>query len=176
MQILYDFFPIILFFVVYKLYNIYAATAAAMAASFIQLVYHWIRYRKIQKMQLMTVILIMILGSATLILHNPIFIKWKPSAVYWVFGIVFIGSHFIGKKPLLRRMMEKQISLPDHAWKKLNMSWAIYFILMGIVNIYIVYHFSTNTWVNFKLYGILGSTVVFAIIQAIYLSRYVDNN
>jgi intracellular septation protein len=175
MKFLYDFFPIILFFVVYKLYGIYAATATAMLASFIQVIYYRIRYNTFERMQLVTLILIAILGSATLISHNPIFIKWKPTAVYWVFALAFMCSHFIGKKPLIHYMLGSKIELPTIAWKTLNISWIAFFVLMGIANIWVAYTCSTNTWVNFKLFGVLGLTVVFALIQAIYLARFFKN-
>jgi len=172
MQFLYDFFPIIVFFVVYKIYGIYVATASAILVSFVQVTLYRIKHHKFEKMQLATLIIIMVLGGATLILHKPIFIKWKPSVVYWLFGLGFLGSHFIGEKPLIRYMMDKKISLADNVWKCLNLSWVLFFILMGWVNIFVVYHFNTDVWVNFKLFGVLGLTVLFVVAQAFYLARY----
>jgi intracellular septation protein len=173
MQFLYDFFPIIIFFIAYKIAGIYAATAIAILVSFIQVSLFWFRHRKFQKMQLITFIMILFLGGATLILHKPIYIKWKPSIVYWIFALVFLGSHLVGKKPLVRYMMDKKISLPENIWKQLNFIWALFFATMGFANIYVVYHYNTNIWVNFKLFGILGLTVIFVVIQAIYLSRHI---
>jgi intracellular septation protein len=173
MQFLYDFFPIIIFFTVYKFAGIYYATAAAMLISLVQVSVYWYKHRSFDKLQLVTLILILLLGGATLILHKPIFIKWKPSVVYWVFALIFFGSNYIGKKPLMQHMMDKKIQLPTYVWKRINLSWGIFFALIGFLNLYVIYHFSTDTWVNFKLFGVLGLTVVFSIGQAIYLSRHV---
>lgn len=173
MQLLFDFFPIIVFFVVYKLFGIYAATFSAIIISIIQNLFYYFKHKKIDKMQLMTFVIIFILGSATLILHNPLFIKWKPTLVYWVFGFVFLIYHLMDKKPLFQSAMENKVTLSDALWKKLNCSWGLFFILMGGVNIYVAYHYSTNTWVNFKLFGILGITVLFVILQAIFLAKHV---
>lgn len=173
MQLLYDFFPIIVFFAVYKIWGIYAATASAIIISFIQVMTYWIRHHKLEKLQVITFILIAILGLTTIILHNPIFIKWKPTAIDWAFAFIFLGSHFIGEKPIIQHLMDKKVSLPNQVWAKLNLSWVLFFAIVGTANLYVVYHFSTNAWVNFKLFGVLGLTVIFAIIQAIYLSRHV---
>lgn len=175
MKLLADFFPIILFFVAYKLYDIYVATTVAIAASVIQVALYWLKHRKFDRMQLITLALIVILGGATLLLHKEIYIKWKPSILNWLFGLLFFASQFIGEKPLIRRLMESNITLPIQIWQRLNMSWALFFTSMGFINLYVVYHFSTDIWVNFKLFGMLGLTIVFVIIQAIYLSRHIDH-
>lgn len=176
MQFLYDFFPIIIFFTVYKLAGIYAATGSAIVVSFAQVVLHWFKHKKFSKMQVITFFIVLLLGGATLILHKPIFIKWKPSIIYWLFAAVFFGSHFIGKKPLIRYMMDKKIALPDKVWSRLNFSWVIFFAVLGFANIYVVYHYTTNIWVNFKLFGILGVTILFVVIQAFYLARFVKED
>lgn len=176
MKILADFFPIVLFFIAYKLYNIYVATVVAILASGIQVGIYWLKFKKLDRMQLITLILIVLLGGATLLLHETIYIKWKPTILNWVFGLFFMGSHFIGEKPLIRQLMEKNISLPSPVWTRLNLSWVVFFIAMGFINLFVVYHFSTSAWVNFKLFGMLGLTIVFVIIQAIYLARHVDPN
>jgi len=176
MQFLYDFFPIIIFFTIYKIAGIYAATASAIIVSFIQVVLHWFKHHKFSQMQLITFFIILLFGGATLILHKPIFIKWKPSIIYWLFAIAFLGSHFIGKKPLIHHMMGKKIELPNKIWRRLNFIWVMFFALLGFVNIYVVYHFNTNTWVNFKLFGILGATIIFVLIQAFYLARFVKED
>ena len=176
MKLLYDFFPIIIFFIVFKLYGIYAATISAIIISLIQVVVYWLKYRKFEKMQVITLLLIIIFGGATLIFHKPIFIKWKVSIINWLFAIAFLGSQWFGQKNLVQRMLEEKISLPNQVWQRLNLFWVIYFLVLGLVNIYVVYHFSTNTWVNFKLFGILGLTLVFVIIQAIYLGKHVKND
>lgn len=176
MQLLYDLLPIICFFIVFKFAGVYAATAAAMIISLIQVIFYRIRHGKFEKMQVITLVLIIVLGGATLILHNPIFIKWKPTAINWVFALVFLGSHFIGKKPLIRYVMEQKVSLPDEVWTRLNLSWVVFFFLMGLANLYVIYHFSTNAWVNFKLFGMLGCTLVFIFLQAICLSKHITED
>jgi len=178
MKLLTDFFPIILFFLTFKFYGIYAATTVAIIAAIVQVSLFWLKHRRFEPMHLITLALIVILGGATLILHNELFIKWKPTAINWAFALVFLGSHFIGERPLIQRMMAKNVSLPTLIWVRLNISWVIFFTLMGLANLYVIYHFDTNTWVNFKLFGVLGLTVVFVILQAIYLTRHLkeDNN
>ncbi len=175
MKLLYDFFPIIIFFVVFKLYGIYAATASAIIVSLIQVCFYWLKYRRFEKMQVTTLVLIVILGGATLIFHNPMFIKWKVSVINWLFAAAFLGSQWIGRKNLVQRMLEEKISLPTKVWFRLNMFWVIYFFILGVVNLYVVYHFSTNIWVNFKLFGILGLTLVFVILQAFYLAKHLKH-
>ncbi|CAM4459644.1 MAG: Intracellular septation protein [Legionellaceae bacterium] len=104
------------------------------------------------------------------------FIKWKPTAINWIFAIVFWGSQFFGKKCLIQTMLEKNISLPQPIWLRLNSSWAIFFILMGILNLYVVYNFDTDTWINFKLFGLMSLTIVFVVIQFIYISKHLKLN
>lgn len=173
MKLLFDFFPIILFFIAYKTYDIYIATAVAIAATFIQVFYSWVRYRKVENMQWVTLIILIIMGGATLYFQNEQFIKWKVSVINWLFGIAFLSSQFIGKKPLVERMMSGNIELPDYIWKRLNLSWCFFFISVGFVNLYIIFNFDTETWVHFKLFGMLGLTIIFVILQAIYLSSYI---
>jgi intracellular septation protein len=174
MKLLYDFFPIFLFFIAFKLFGIYIATSVTMLGSLLQVAVYWIQYRKFESLHLVTLAIVIVLGSTTLLLHNELFIKWKPTAIYWIFAFVFFGSAFIGKKPLIQGLLDKQITLPIVIWQRLNMAWVIFFMMMGIVNLYVLYHFSTNAWVNFKLFGALGMTIVFLIFQAIYMSHYLN--
>lgn len=173
MQMLFEFLPIIIFFIVYKVSGIYAATAAAIIISIIQVIVYWFRFKKVDKLQLAMLGLIVVLGSVTLLLHNPIFIKWKPTVINWLFAAVFFISSYVGKRPLIAVMLSSKIQLPDRVWRKLNLSWVIFFIIVGIANIVVAYHFSTNTWVNFKLFGVLGLTIVFIIIQSCYLAKHI---
>lgn len=174
MKFLYDFFPILLFFIAYKIYGIYAATVVAMTASFIQVGGFWIKHRRFQTMHLVTLGLIVVLGGATLWLQDERFIKWKPTLVNWMFAIAFLGSQFIGKKPLVERMMGATVQLPNEIWGRLNLIWIIFFALMGLANLYVVYNYDTDTWVNFKLFGMMGLTFAFVIGQAFYLARYMQ--
>jgi len=173
MKFLYDYFPILCFFIAYKLYGIYVATAVTMIASLLQLGVYWFAKKRLENLHLITFILIVILGSATLLFHNAIFIKWKPSVIYWVFAIFLLGSQYFGKKPLLYRFLGKRIELPDRIWKHVNFSWGIFFLLMGLLNLYVAYHYSTNVWVDFKLFGTLGLILLFTVTQVIYMSRHI---
>jgi intracellular septation protein len=172
MKLLFDFFPIALFFIAYKLGDIYIATITAIAASFIQVVWSRFREGKFQKLHLFTLATITVLGGATLLFRNELFIKWKPTALYWLLGVIFLASHFIGDKPLFQKFAEKNIQLPNNVWRKLSVSWALFFITMGCINLYVVYYFDTNTWVNFKLFGTMGITLVFIVIQGFYMAKH----
>jgi len=176
MKFLFDLFPIILFFVAYKMYDIYVATAVAIAAAFVQTGLFWIRHRKFEKMHLITLGILVLFGGLTLILRDPVFIKWKPTVVNWLFGATFLGSQFIGEKTLVERMMGHAINAPGAVWQRLNIAWVIFFIFMGVINIYVAYTFSEATWVNFKLFGMMGLTLVFVFAQAFYLSRYMETD
>ena len=179
MKFLFDFFPLVAFLIAFyypedREQGIYLAIQVLIIASTIQIIIYWLITRKFEKMHVITLILTVILGGATLLLKDVRFIKWKPTAVNWVFALVFLGSQFIGKKPIIRRMMDHAISVPDEIWTKLNIGWVVFFIFSGIANLYVVYNFSTEFWVNFKVYGLLGLTFIFAIGQALYMSRYIE--
>ncbi len=175
MKFLFDFFPILLFFIAYKAYDIYVATAVAIMAAFIQVGWFWLQHRRFEKMHVITLLLITVLGGATLILQDPDFIKWKPTIVNWLFGITFIGSQFIGKKPIVQRMMEASVELPAAIWIKLNLAWAAFFIFLGFLNLYVAFsgHYDMDAWVNFKMFGMIGLTFVFIIGQAFFIGRYI---
>lgn len=174
MKILTDFLPIILFFVAYKTYDIYVATAVAIGASLIQVLWSLLRTRKVETMHLVTLGIIVVFGGATLLLRDPTFIKWKPTVVNWLFAAAFLGSQFIGEKSFLRRMMDHAIEAPVAVWNRLNYAWVIFFIFSGALNLYVAYNFDEDTWVDFKLFGMLGLTLVFVVAQSLYLYRYVQ--
>lgn len=181
MKLLFDFFPIVVFFVCYKLFGIYTATAVAILLSILQVVIYRIKYQRYEKLHIVSLLLIVVLGGATLIFHNPWFIKWKPTAIYWLTSAIFLGSTFIGKKPLIQKIMEANITLPQKIWLRLSHAWSAFFMLMGVVNLYIAYHYDTDTWVNFKLFGGAGCTLLFVLLQAAYLAKHaapvtVDNS
>ena len=173
MQLLFDFLPIIAFFIGFKFFGIYIATGVAIVISLILVIVYWLRHKHVPGLQLVNLGIITVLGGSTLLLHNELFIKWKPTVLNWVLAIVFLASQFIGKKPIIQKLLEEKITLPKHIWQNLNLSWAVFFSIMGLVNIIVAYNFDTNTWVNFKLFGILGLTLVFAVLQAVYLSKHV---
>ncbi|MEK6748256.1 MAG: septation protein A [Pseudomonadota bacterium] len=173
MKLLYDFFPIILFFIAFKFFGIYTATAVAMGATIVQVIYTRIKIKRFEPMHLVNLGIIGVFGGATLWLADEMFIKWKPTAVNWVLAITFLAGQFIGKKTLIERAMSSAVQLPNTVWTRLNLSWVTFFILSGFLNLYVVYNFDTETWVNFKLFGLLGITAIFAIAQAMYISRYI---
>lgn len=172
MKLLYDFFPIVLFFVAYKAYDIYVATAVAIAAAFLQNGLFWWKHRRFERMHVVSLGLIALLGGLTLLLRDNTFIMWKPTVINWLFAAVFAGSHLIGKKTLVQRMLGGQIELPGPVWTRLNLSWVAFFLVSGAANLYVAYHFSEAAWVNFKLFGLLGLTLLFLVLQAVYLARY----
>lgn len=174
MKLLFDFLPILLFFAAFKLFGIYIAVAVAMGASLIQVSVVWFKNRRFETMQLITLGVVLLLGSATLLLRDIMFIKWKPTVVYWVFAVFFFATQYVGKKPLIQRMMEEKLTLQTSIWRRLNMAWSLFFASMGFANLYVVYNYSTETWVNFKLFGTLGLTLLFILIQALYMARYID--
>ena len=177
MKFLFDFFPLVAFLIAFYIpedreQGVYLGVQVMIVATLIQIIAYWLFTRKFEKMHVITLILTVVLGGATLLLKDVRFFKWKPTAVNWIFALVFIGSQFIGKKPIIRRMMDHAISVPDEIWTKLNLAWAGFFIFAGTINLYVAYNFSTEFWVNFKVYGLLGLTFIFAIAQALYMSRY----
>lgn len=175
MKFLYDFFPILLFFIAYKFYGIYVATATAIVATVAQVALFWLRHRRFEKMHLITLGIITVFGGATLILHDPVFIKWKPTIAYWLFAMAFLGSQFVGEKSLIERMMGHAIQTTHSVWTRLNLAWIVFFIAMGFVNLYVAYNYAEATWVNFKLFGLMGLTLVFVLGQGVVLARYIQD-
>lgn len=172
MKMLSDFLPVLLFFVAYKFYGIYPATAVAMAASLIQVSYVWLRYRRLEPMSLLTLAIIMLFGGLTLFFQNEQFIKWKPTIINWLFGAAFLLSQWWGEQPLLKRMLQGNLELPESVWRRLNYLWITFFFSVGVANLLVIYNFDTETWVNFKLFGMLGLTLAFVVGQGVYLYRY----
>jgi len=175
MKFLFDFFPVLLFFIAYKLEGIFVATAVAIVASVLQVGLYWLRHRRFETSHLVTLVLIAVFGGLTLFLHDETFIKWKPTIINWLFSAVFIGSQYIGKKTIIERMMGTSLTLPDFVWLRLNTAWAIFFIGLGFANWYVMASFDTDTWVNFKMFGMTGLTLVFLVAQGFYLTKYLQN-
>ncbi|HEY3486522.1 MAG TPA: septation protein A [Gammaproteobacteria bacterium] len=174
MKLLYDFFPIILFFIAYKTHDLFVATGVAIIASILQVGFYWWKHRRFERMHLVSTALIIVLGGLTLLLRNNVFIMWKPTVVNWLFALAFAGSHFIGRKPMIAHMLDQQIQLPPDAWRKLNLGWIAFFIIAGAANLFVAFNFSENVWVNFKLFGLLGMTLIFIVLQAIFLSSHLS--
>lgn len=174
MKFLFDFFPIILFFVAYKWQGIYAATVIAIAASAVQVAFYWLKNKSFETTHVATLLIITVFGGLTLYLQDEAFIKWKPTIVNWLFGLVCIGSQFMGKQPLIQRMMKDNVSLSNKVWRNLNGMWAAFFIFLGGANLLVMYNFNTDTWVNFKLFGMLGLTLLFVVLQGFYLMKHIQ--
>jgi intracellular septation protein len=172
LKLLFDYIPVILFFITYKIWGIYPAIVVLMISSFLQLAILWLKYRKLETSNLITFAVIMVLGTASLLFRNPIFIIWKPTVVFWGFGIIFSGYKLIKKKTLLEIMLKKKITLDEKHWNFLNKLWIIFFAFIGALNLFIGYNFSLNIWVNFKLFGVLALTLIFIFSQSAYLSKH----
>jgi intracellular septation protein len=175
MKLLFDVFPVLLFFIGFKLYGIYVATAIAIGASFAQIGWLWFRGRKIDTMLWVSLGVITVFGGATLIFANENFIKWKPTVLYWLFATSLIVGATVFRKNLVRSIMENQVSLPDDVWKRLLASWIAFFAAMGALNLYVAYNFSLDAWVNFKLFGGIGLMLVFVLLQALMLARHMHD-
>lgn len=205
MKFLFDLFPVILFFAMFKWGEgnpdaaqaiaqqylsgivsggaatsaqapIMLATAIAILATFAQIAYLLLRGRKVDNMLWVSLAIITLFGGATIYFHNETFIKWKPTVLYWCFGAALLISQALAGKNLIRLMMEKQISLPDTVWQRLSLSWAAFFGVMGVINLYVAYNFPTAFWVNFKLFGFTGLMFAFVIAQSLFLSKYVKDS
>lgn len=173
MKQLFEFIPVILFFITYKFYDIYVATAVIIAATIIQVGISWIVNKKIETMQWITLGLIVVMGGATLYLQDEQFIKWKLTIIEWLFGLAFLGSHFFGKKTFVERMMGASLELPANIWKRLNLLWASFFISVGFINIYVMQNYSTDDWVTFKTFGVPGLMIIFIIVQMLLIYKHI---
>ncbi len=203
MKLLFDMFPVVLFFLAYTAGKhapetahalvagllgaatgmaavsveqapILLATAVAIVATVAQVGWLLARGRKVDRMLWISLAIIVVMGGATLWLRDATFIKWKPTVLYWAFAAVLLGAELLLGRNLIRAMMEKQLALPDAVWARLNLSWAAFFVVMGAINLFVAYRFSESTWVNFKLFGGIGLMVLFVLVQGMYLSRYVQ--
>ncbi len=172
MKQLLDLWPVLLFFVVYQWSTIYVATAVLMGAVVVHSLLVWRGERRLSPMQGLTLVLVLLFGGATLVLHDPRFIQWKPTLVQWLMALAFAGSHFIGQKPLIRRLLDAQIQLPPAVWTRLSLAWIGFFLFSGAANLFVAYTFDEATWVAFKLFGLLGMTFLFVLLQGIWLARH----
>lgn len=176
MKFLFDLFPVILFFIVFKFFGIYTATSAAIVATIAQIIWVRLRHGKVDDMLIASGVIIVVFGGATLLLHDESFIKWKPTVLYWLFALSLLVSELFFNKNLIRGLMEKQVSLPDAIWRKLSRAWASFFAVLGGINLYVAFHYSTETWVNFKLFGTMGLMFGFVIAQSLVLGKYMTDN
>lgn len=175
MSSLLEFLLLAAFFLSYLWKGIYVATAVIMVGSVVVLAASWWRTRKLETLPLMVAVLALVFGSVTLLMHDPVYIKWKFSVVEWLLGVVLLASQFMGKKPLMRRALEEKIQLPEPVWTRLNLMWAGFFLFLGTLNVYVIYNFSTDAWIRFKVWGVTGLLLVFAVLQALYLGRHMPS-
>jgi len=176
MKLLFDLFPIILFFAAFKFFGIFAATATAIAATVLQIVWTKWRHGKVDTMLWVSFAIISVFGGATLILHDETFIKWKPTILYWVFSITLLSSRLLLGKNLMRSLLHEKLALPAKVWDHVNLAWSLFFAALGVVNLYVAFNYSTDTWVNFKLFGTTGMMLLFVLLQAMALSKYVEED
>ncbi|MBI3896822.1 MAG: septation protein A [Gammaproteobacteria bacterium] len=183
MKFLYDLFPLLLFFAAFKAYDIYTASAVAIVASFVQVGGYWLKHRRFETMHLITLAIIVVFGGLTIALHDDTFIKWKPTLVYWVLGGLVLGSQWFGKKTAVERMLGNQLTLPAAVWARQNISWGLFFLVLGTLNLYVAFYFRLdldaetrqNIWVNFKVFGLLGLTFIFMLAQGMLLARHLPD-
>jgi intracellular septation protein len=176
MQLFIDYLPILIFFGAYFYQGIYFATGMLMVVMPVVMLVQWAITRKLNKIYAASTVLVLILGSATLLLRNPLFLYWKPTVLNWAIGLAFLGSQFIGEKPFAQRMLGSATSLEGNQWRRLNQIWVVFFLFIGGINIYVAYTFSEPTWVKFKLFGMLGLTLLFVIVQTIWLTVTMKKN
>ena len=203
MKLLFDFLPIILFFGSFMLANAHAEEAARFASdhfgfavsggvvgpgeapvllativvivvTLLQITFLLLTRRKVDTMLWITFALVAVLGGATVWFHNPTFIKWKPSALYWAMAVVFWVSQTLFDRNLLQSLVGEQLQLPRPVWKRLNLAWVVFFTLMGFVNLYVAYNYSTSTWVSFKAFGLTALMLVFMLVQGVYIARHMS--
>ena len=183
MKFLIDFFPVLAFFIAFKIpenteQGIYLATATIIVATLLQLAINWVIYRRFEKAHVITFAVVLVFGGATLWLHDERFIKWKPTIVVWIFAVIALASEFIGDKNLFRRfigMVDENINVPDFVWSRLNLTWVVFFILVGLLNLYVAFNYDRAVWVDFKVIGLTLINVLFIGGQIFYLFRYIKD-
>jgi intracellular septation protein len=176
MKLLVDFFPVVLFFVAFKVWGIFAATAVAIAATLLQIGWLWRRTGHVEPMQWVSLGVIVVFGGATLLTQDETFIKWKPTVLYWLMGGALWLGWLLSKRNFIKSLMGDKLTLPDDVWLVLLHSWAGFFALMGVLNLWIAHHFDTETWVSFKLFGGMGLMLAFVLAQALYLGKHLPQD
>ena len=170
-KFLFDLFPIILFFIAFKIYDIFIATAVAIIATLLQIIYVYLKDKKVEKVLLFNGVMITFLGGLTILLQDKMFIMWKPSVLYWCFALILLFSNLFLKKNLVQMALGKQVELKNKFWNVINWYTSIFFVLLGFINLYVAYNFSEDTWVNFKLFGITGLLFIYMIFLLLYISK-----
>lgn len=177
MHVLVDFFPLLLFLGAYLYWDdLYFALEVLMVAMPVAFLIKWRLSGKIDKMMLGSTVLLLVMGSATILLKNPAFLFWKPTVFYWLAGLAFLISQFVGKKTFAQKLLESIGEVPDKAWLRLNVSWVIFFIASGFLNLYVAFNFSESFWVKFKVFGFTAIMFVFLVIQMFWLARHIKSD
>jgi intracellular septation protein len=171
MKFLFDLFPVVLFFVAFKVFDIYVATAAAIAATFLQI--GWLKWkrRRVDTMMWVTLAIIVVFGGATLLLHDETFIKWKPTVLYWLFGAILAVGRVAFRRNLLAALM-KGMALPDPIWARVTWVWVAFLVGMGVANLYVAQNYPTAIWVNFKVWGAMILFFLLAVGTVASVARY----
>jgi intracellular septation protein len=172
MKLLFDLFPVVLFFVAFKLYDIYVATGAAIVATIVQIAWLKARGKPVSKLMWLTLGIIVLFGGATLLLQDEWFIKLKPTALYWVIAGILLVGKAVFKRDLLKVLLGEHLEMPDAAWTLMSRMWIGFFALMGAANLYVAQNFTTEAWVNFKVFWSMGLIFAFSIVQALVLARH----
>lgn len=179
MAFLYEILPVFLFFMAFKFYGIYVATVVGIVATFLQMTGQRLWTGQWDKKQVITFLVFFLFGGMTLYFHNPIFVKWKPTIIFWLFAIILLITQRYTAKPLMRRMMEASFegkaTIPSTVWSRINVSWALFFVVVGVINLWVAYQCSNEAWVNFKFYGLTSLLFVMSLAQALYLMRFVHH-
>jgi intracellular septation protein len=175
MQFLVDLLPVIAFFVAYKLADIYVATGVLIVGVLLQTLASWMRHRKVSPMLLTSAALVLVFGGLTLLIHDATFIMWKPSIVNWLFAAAFLVSQYLRGPTIVQRMMGENIVLDPASWRRLNLMWVGFFLFAGALNLYVAYSYDEATWVNFKLFGLMGLTLAFALAQGVWIARKAES-
>jgi intracellular septation protein len=175
MQFLVDLLPVIAFFVAYKVAGIYVATGVLIVGVLLQTLASWIRHRKVSPMLLTSAALVLVFGGLTLLIHDATFIMWKPSIVNWLFAAAFLASQFMRGPTIVQRLMGENVVLDPASWRRLNLMWVGFFLFAGTLNLYVAYRYDEATWVNFKLFGLMGLTLAFALAQGVWIARKAES-
>jgi len=173
-KFLFDFFPLILFFAAFKFADIFVATGIAIAATLAQIGWSLLARHRITAMQWTSLAVIVVFGGATLVLHDETFIKWKPTVLYWAGGGALLVSLAFGRN-LVKSIMGEDLALPEPIWSRLCIAWGVFFLFAGALNLFVAFRYSTDTWVNFKVFGSFALIMGFAVLQALWVSRYVPD-
>ncbi len=181
MKAFFDFLPLILFFAANKFYDIYVATAVLIGVTYLQVAFFWLKNKRLERIHLIMLVAVTIFGGLTLLLRDPAFLKWKVSVVNWLFSAVIFGSIWLNRS-VIKAMLGKQIQLPNFIWTRLTIAWGLFFLGMGFLNMYIAFYYQAHlpeavrldTWVNFKVFWVLGLTLAFSLIQMLFIAKYIE--